>query len=79
LRWHYEGGQSKIIKKPLKRFDIEGNYQKAFVQWRQPLLKRVTEELAVVVEGGWQQSQSFLDDEPFSFFSEIPDSGYHSR
>ena len=78
LRLHYEGGESRIIKKPLKRFDIEGNYQKAFVQWRQPVVKTVTDELAWVVEAGWQQSQSFLDDEPFSFFTEIPDSGYHS-
>lgn len=78
LRWHYEGGQSKIIREPLKRFDLEGNYQKAFVQWRQPIKKTVTEEFALVVEAGWQQSRSFLDDEPFSFFSEIPDSGYHS-
>ena len=78
VRLHYQGGQSKIIQKPLKRFEIEGNYQKAFVQWRQPVLKTVTDELALVVEAGWQQSQSFLDDEPFSFFSFIPDSGYHS-
>ena len=78
FRLHYEGGNSKIIKKPLKRFDIEGNYQKAFVQWRRPVVKTVTDELALVVEAGWQQSQSFLEDEPFSFFSDVPDSGYHS-
>ena len=75
VRLHYEGGESKIIKEPLARFDIEGNYQKAFVQWRQPVVKKVTDEFAFVVEVGWQRSQSFLDDEPFSFFSEIPDSG----
>ena len=68
LRFHYEGGESKIIREPLKRFDIEGNYQKAFVQWRQPVVKTVSDELAVVVEAGWQQSRSFLDDESFPFF-----------
>ena len=78
LRFHYEGGRSKIIKEPLERFDIEGNYQKAFVQWRQPVSKTLTDELAYVLEVGWQQSQSFLDDEPFSFFADIPDLGYHS-
>ena len=78
VRLHYEGGNSKIIQAPLAQFEIEGNYQKAFVQWRQPVLKTVTDELALVVEAGWQQSRSFLDNQPFSFFAEIPDGGYHS-
>lgn len=76
LRFHYEGGESAVIRAPLERFDIEGNYQKAWFEWRQPLVKTLNREVAVAVEAGWQQSQTFVLGRPFSFSPQIPDGGY---
>ncbi len=78
LRLHYEGGNSRVIREPLERFDIEGDYQKAFVQWRQPVAKTLNREVAVGIEAGWQQSQTFVLGQEFSFFSQIPDEGYQT-
>ena len=76
LRIHYEGGESQVIREPFRRFDITGNYQKAWIQIRHPLLITLNREIATSVEVGWQKSQTFVLDRPFSFSSQIPDAGY---
>jgi hemolysin activation/secretion protein len=76
LRFYYSGGESAVIREPLARFNIEGNYQKAWLEWRQPLVKTLNREVAVAVEAGWQQSQTFVLGRPFSFSPQIPDEGY---
>ena len=78
LRLHYEGGNSRIIREPLERFELEGDYQKAFVEWRQPVVKTLNREVAVGIEAGWQQSQTFVLGQEFSLLPQIPDEGYQT-
>ena len=76
LKLRYQKGDSEIIQQPFAELDLDGDYQKAGLEWRQPLIQSLENELALSVIFDWQQSQSFLLGRPFSFIPAIPNGAY---
>jgi hemolysin activation/secretion protein len=76
LKLSYEIGDSRIIIAPFNRFDLEGKTQKASLTWRQPIIQSNNNDLALSVGLDWQQNESFLLGQPFSFIQEVPDGTY---
>jgi hemolysin activation/secretion protein len=76
LKLSYEIGDSRIIVAPFARFDLEGKTQKASLTWRQPIIRSNNNDLALSVGLDWQQNESFLLGQPFSFIQDIPDGTY---
>ncbi len=71
LQFHYEIGNSEVIRQPLETFDIQGEYQKAFLNIRQPIIKSSQTDLEVDLEMGWQRSETFVLGRRFSFSPSI--------
>ena len=76
LRFHYEIGNSEVIRQPLETFDIKGEYQKAFLKIRQPIIKSSRTDLEVDLEIGWQRSETFVLGRRFSFSPQTTDGLY---
>lgn len=72
LKWHFEGGDSKIIQPPLDQFDLTGNTTKIAVTWNQPVVRTPQTQLSLFMSFSWQETKSFLLGEPFSFIEENP-------
>ncbi len=76
LQFHYEIGNSEVIRQPLETFDIKGEYQKAFLKIRQPIIKSSQTDLEVDLEMGWQRSETFVLGRRFSFSPQTTDGIY---
>lgn len=76
IRFHYDYGESEIIRQPLDDFDIRGIYQQGFIEWRLSVFEAIREKLFVSFSTGVENSRNFVLGEPFSFIPEVPDSGY---
>lgn len=77
LQLKYEKGRSEIIQDPFDRLEISGDYQRVALEWRQPLIQNLETEFALLVTVDWQENESFLLGQPFSFIPEIADGAYH--
>lgn len=67
VRGHYEAVASEIITSPLDRFEIKGNYQRAFVEIEKSLVNSLRRDVNLFAEVGWQQNESFVLGRRFSF------------
>jgi hemolysin activation/secretion protein len=75
LQLGYNNSRSTIVENPFDELDIKGRTQTVSLGFRQPIVRRSTEELALGLTLDWRQSRTFLlDDIPFSF-SEGPEKG----
>ena len=76
LQLHYEFGTSEVIRQPLETFDIEGEFQKFFIEISQPIIKSSQTDLRVDWEMGWQRSETFVLGRRFSFSPQSADGIY---
>ncbi|ACB54278.1 hypothetical protein cce_4932 [Crocosphaera subtropica ATCC 51142] len=76
FQFHYEIGNSEVIRQPLETFDIEGEYQKFFLEITQPIIKSSRTDLGVDLELGWQRSETFVLGRRFSFSPQTLDGQY---
>lgn len=73
IRLHYEAGNSTVTQEPFSELDLSGEYQKASLTWREPIVQNLQTDLSWFVSFDWQQSQTFLLGQPFSFMPGISD------
>jgi hemolysin activation/secretion protein len=76
IRTHYEAVTSEVIVSPLDRFDIKGNYQRAFVEIEKSLFDSLEREIALSLQIGWQQNESFVLGRRFSFLPQSTNGVY---
>ncbi|HEY9850700.1 MAG TPA: ShlB/FhaC/HecB family hemolysin secretion/activation protein [Leptolyngbyaceae cyanobacterium] len=57
--------ETEVIEPPFDRIDIEGKSLYLNVSFRQPLILKPTREFALGVTASHQQSQTFIQEEPF--------------
>lgn len=67
LRLSYDRNNYAVIQEPFNSLGIESETESFLVALRQPLYRTPSRELAVMIEGNWRQSRSFLSGQPFSF------------
>lgn len=75
LGFRYSRGRNRIISEPFAPLDITGRAQTYAIDFRQPVIRTATEELAFGVSAQLRRSRTFLfGDKPFSF-TQGPENG----
>jgi hemolysin activation/secretion protein len=75
IGFRYSNSDSRIIEEPFQDLDITSQAETYSINYRQPLYRKPTSELALGLALDLRRNQTFiLDDEPFSF-TEGPEDG----
>ncbi|MGC9503228.1 ShlB/FhaC/HecB family hemolysin secretion/activation protein [Baaleninema sp.] len=67
LQFRVSPNRNEITQAPFDEFDIRGQSTLYEVDFRQPLIRTPREEFALSLGFSWQDSQTFLDDNPEPF------------
>lgn len=75
LRFYYQNSESDVVEKPIDKLSIHSRAETYGVSVAQPLYRTPNQTFSMSLAFEYRYSKTFLENQPFSFSSGVPESG----